>query len=131
MRKGNYGIYKNKEFSIRKTGDQIRLKSTDPNDIQLGFSQSQNHPELFFKYIHINELENAYEIVPYTIFKGHKFLILGFDKEKNKVHLVTQDPEVVDFLEVKSIGKFEYVIEVPIGELQIFEEKRPILGFNV
>ncbi|MGG4489619.1 hypothetical protein [Metabacillus idriensis] len=132
IKKGKYAIYKGKEYSIisaRK--DQVKLRSTDPLDIEYGFELSKmSLAKAYVKTVEKNELDDAYEIIPTTFYKGYHFGIIGFDEAKQEVILMTSNPEAWKKLNLETHAKYEFTVDVPLNELEIIEEKEPILGFG-
>ncbi len=72
----------------------------------------------------------ADEVIPYAVISGYRFAVTGYDMETGKVMLVTANPFVKDKIDVRPYGKFEYIIEVPLGDIKIEEDRVPILGFE-
>ena len=85
---------------------------------------------VFIKKVSLKELEDAYEIMPYVMILGYRFAVEGYNESTGTVALVTNNPFVQEKINVRPYGKYEYIIEVPHGEIYIKEDRIPILGFE-
>ena len=130
IRKGRFALWSNKEFELVSYQREYYLQSENPSDLELGFSRMKNNEHAFIKQISIEEMEDAYEVIPYAMILGYRFALAGCDVETRKVTLVTVNPFVKDKIAVRPYGKFEYIIEVPLGDIKIEEDRVPILGFE-
>ncbi|WP_026677561.1 hypothetical protein [Fictibacillus gelatini] len=130
IKDGKYAIYKGKEYSIIIEDGYVTLRSFDQSELKNGFRVGGLLKNVYLKDVSINELEDAYEIIPYCIYKGYDFGIIGYSKEKQTVTIVTSNPKAKEKLNLESPGKGEYIKKVPIQDIQIFEEKRPLFGFR-
>jgi hypothetical protein len=132
IKKGRYAIYNGKEYSIISAkNDQVRLRSRDPLDKVNGFELSENSvSKVYVKNVMRQDLDDAYEIIPTTYYKGYHFGIIGFDKSTQEVILMTSNPEAWKKLNLETHAKYEFTVDVPLSELDIIEEKEPILGFG-
>ena len=72
---------------------------------------------VFIKSISIRELEDAYEIIPYVMISGYRFAVAGRNEKTGNIALVTNNPFVQEKIAVRSYGKFEYIIELPLEEI--------------
>ncbi len=106
------------------------MRSFDTSDVQLGFEQADNNELLYRKKVSLNELENVYEIIPFAFVSGYRFAVEAFNEATGVISLVTNNSFVQDKLEVKPHGKFEYIIELPIEDVELKEDRIPILGFD-
>lgn len=77
----------------------------------------------------IKELEDAYEIIPYTIYRSHRFTVEGETKD-GKLVMVTSDPYVRNDMDVKPYGRHEFIIEASPEEVELAEDRKGILGFS-
>lgn len=130
IRKGRFALWDNKEFELISYQRSYYLRSENPTDVQYGFSEMKNSNQAFIKPILIEELEDAYEIIPYVMILGYRFALTRYDEKTGKVILVTVNPFVKEKIDVRPYGKFEYIMEVPLGEIKIEEDRVPILGFE-
>lgn len=87
-----------------------------------------NH--VYIKTISVEELEDAYEVIPYGMIEGYRFAVEGYDEKTGKVALVTNNPFVKERIEVRPYGEFQYIIEILLEDIVIEEDRVPILGFD-
>ncbi|WP_203247426.1 hypothetical protein [Sporosarcina beigongshangi] len=130
IRKGRFALWRNKEFELISYQRSYYLRSENPSDKEWGFRGVKGDECTFIKPVSIEELEDAYEVIPYTMILGYRFAFAGCDVETGKAILVTVNPFVQDKIDVRPYGKFEYIIEVPLEEIKIEEDRVPILGFE-
>lgn len=130
IKKGEYAIYKGKEYSIIVKDNFVTLRSFDKSELKNGFRVGGLLKNVYLKDVTIDQLEDAYEIIPHAVFKGHDFGIAGYNEEKGIVTLVTNNPNLMKELNLESHAKYEYNIDVHINEIKILEDKVPILGFG-
>ncbi len=131
VRKGRFARLNGKEYALISFQHQYYLKSNDRSDIELGFEERQENAGEFIKKVSIENLEDAYEIFPFSILKGHRFAIEGQDKENGTIKLVTSNPFVSKKVAVRPYGKDEYIIELPHDQVVIEEDRIQILGFEM
>ncbi|TDL77897.1 hypothetical protein [Peribacillus frigoritolerans] len=81
------------------------------------------------KSVDKEDLDDAYEIIPSTFYKGFDFGIIGYDNESQKIILMTSNPEAWKKLNLETHSKYEYTVCIPFYELDVFEERVSILGF--
>jgi len=130
IRKGRFALWNNKEFELVSYQRQYYLQSGDPLDLGNGFMKKNGNKEVYIKTVSVEELEDAYEIIPYGMISGYRFAIEGYDEKIGKVTLVTNNPFVKERIDVRPYGKFEYIIEVLLEDIIIEEDRVPILGFE-
>ena len=130
IRKGRFAVWRNKEFELVSYQRQYYLQSSNPLDLENGFVGISGYKQVFIKSVSVRELEDAYEIVPYAMIAGHRFAVEGYNENTRKVALVTNNPFVKGKIDVHAYGKFEYIIEIPLDEIQLEEDRVPILGFE-
>ncbi|USK34319.1 hypothetical protein LIT25_02635 [Bacillus sp. F19] len=130
MRKGKFGVYQGKEYKIISYKKNYYLKSIDPLTQAIGFSLAPGENSIYIKKVEPNDLDDAYEIIPTTFYKGYHFGIIGYDEAKQEVILMTSNPEAWKKLNLETHAKYEFTVDVPLNELDIIEEKEPILGFG-
>ena len=130
VRKGRFALWNNKEYELISYQRNYYLRSENPSDLALGFEAIKNNKRAFIKLILVGELEDAYEIIPYAMISSYRFALAGYDAQTKMVTLVTVNPFVKNKMDVRPYGKSEYIIEVPLRELKIEEDRVPILGFE-
>ena len=130
IRKGRFALWNNKEYELVSYQRDYYLRSENQLDMELGFKEMKGKENTFIKPILLSELEDAYEVIPYAMIVGYRFAFAGSDDKTGKVTLVTNNPFVKGKIDVRPYGKFEYIIEIPIEELKIEEDRVPILGFE-
>ena len=130
IRKGRFALWGKKEFELISYQRQYYLQSENLIDLENGFVRKNVEQQVFIKPVSIRELEDAYEIVPYAMISGYRFVIEGYNEKNGKVVLVTNNPFVKEKIEVQAYGKFEYIIEISPDEIQLEEDRIPILGFG-
>jgi len=123
-------LWNNKEFELVSYQRQYYLQSGDPLELVNGFIKKNGHKDVYIKTVSIEELEDAYEIIPYGMILGYRFAIEGYDEKTGEVTLVTNNPFVKERIDVRPYGKFEYIIEVLLEDIVIEEDRVPILGFE-
>lgn len=131
LRKGCFAKVTGEEYQLVAYQRNYYLKSKNPNDLQLGFSEVQGTVEKeYVKQVTVEELEDAYEIFPYAMLKGYRFAVEGYNNQTGLVSLVTSNPFVQNKIEVRAYRKEEYIIELPFEQIEIQEDRLPILGFE-
>lgn len=129
LRKGRYAKWQGKEYELASYQRIYYLMTDDPSLAGEGFRPQEGRRDRYIREVSVKELEDAYEIIPYTIYKSHRFTIEGETKD-DKLVLVTSDPYVRNDVDVKTYGRHEYIIEVAPDEVDVAEERRGILGFS-
>ena len=130
IRKGRFALWGKKEFELISYQRKYYLQSENPLDLENGFVRENGDKRVFIKPVSIRELEDAYEIIPYAMIAGYRFALEGYNEKTGKVVLVTNNPFVKEKIEVQAHGKFEYLIEISLDEIQLEEDRIPILGFK-
>jgi hypothetical protein len=130
IRKGRFALWGNKEFELISYQRQYYLQSGNPLDLENGFVGKSGRKQVFIKSVSIRELQDAYEIIPYAMIAGYRFAVEGYNEKTGKIALVTNNPFVKAKIDVRAYGKFEYIIEIPIDEIRLEEDRVPILGFE-
>lgn len=132
FKKGRYALYKGKEYSIiyAKNG-LVKLRSFDSSDTANGFLLSPTSiTGVYVKTVGLEDLDDAFEIIPSAFYKGYDFGIIGFDKESQEAILMTSNPEAWKKLNLETHAKYEFTVCAPINDLDVIEEKVEILGFR-
>ncbi len=130
LRKGRFAVMDGKEYELFSSQRQYYLKSTNILDLANGFAAWPGKKDVFMKKINTKDLEDAYEVFPYVIVSSHRFMVEAVNYQTGMVTLVTSNPFVQGKMNVKPYRVDEYVIECPIVELKIEEERIPILDFE-
>lgn len=130
IRKGRFAIWNCNEYELISYQRQHYLKSKNEADLECGFSQLKGQEQAFIKRVSIRELEDAYEIFQYAMVASYRFAVEGYNERMDTVALVTHNPFVKEKLNVRPYGKGQYIIEIPLGEIEIEEDCIPILGFE-
>ncbi len=127
MKNGNFAVYKSIEYKFSsKGGNQILLMSNDSNDLKRGFGKSI-HPGSYIKTVSRDEVDDAYSIFTFGIYKGHQFGIRA--EEDGKVCIEGSGNEnLMVSLDMDLVDRGVYRKWVKKDELeQMWEEKTPIL----
>ncbi len=131
IKKGRYALYNGKEYSIIQVNNgHVKLRSFDSSAKENGFVLSAaSITGVYVKTVGVEDIDDAYEIIPSAIYKGFDFGIIGFDKESQEATLMTSNPEAWRKLNLETHAKYEFTVCVPIIDLDVIEEKVTILGF--
>ena len=135
----SYAKYKNNVYKLEMNGDVLELLSTDPEDLEKGFTYyvdilGETHSDFFIKMVNMEELDLVFEIKVNATYKGEEFetLSLGpFNLQDEKISLVTND-----YVKAKKFGfskqeQFVFSKEVPLREIaSLIEIHNPILKFR-
>lgn len=130
IRKGRFALWDKREFELASYQRQYYLQSADPLDLRNGFVKKNGSNHVYIKTISVEELEDAYEVIPYGMIEGYRFAVEGYDEKTGKVALVTNNPFVKERIEVRPYGEFQYIIEILLEDIVIEEDRVPILGFD-
>lgn len=130
IRRGRFARWKGNEYEISSRNRQIFLTTTNTEDLENGFSPIGGARSSFVRPVDTRELEDAYEIIPYAILKGHRFAIEGMDCKTGMVKLVTHNPFAAKKVDVRPYGSDAFMIELPIFDVEVEEDRIPILGFE-
>jgi len=130
IRKGRFAVWNNEEYELISYQRQYYLVSEDEAKLEQGFTTLQSKKGFFVRLITAFELEDAYEIFPYAMISGYRFQVEGYNEDMQKVVLVTNNPFVQKKVDVRPYGKSEYIIEIPFKEVEVLEDRLPILGFE-
>ena len=129
LRKGRYAKWQGRDYELASYQRIYYLTTDDPSLADEGFRPQEGRPGRYIREVSEKELEDAYEIIPYTVYKSHRFTIEGETRD-GKLVMVTSDPYVRNDVEVKPYGRHEFIIEVSPDEVDVAEERRGILGFS-
>ncbi|WP_040287692.1 hypothetical protein [Sporosarcina koreensis] len=130
FRRGRFARWNGNEYEISSRNRQIYLTTTDKTELENGFSRLGGKTSSFVRPVTISELEDAYEIVPYALLEGHRFAIEGIDSRTGLLKLVTNNPFAAKKVAVLPHGSDAFMIELPMDNVQVAEDRIPILGFE-
>ncbi|MBB4826616.1 hypothetical protein HNO89_003897 [Sporosarcina luteola] len=130
IRKGRFAIWNGKEYALVSYQRQYYLQTEDVSEERNGFERMSGKEHVLLRPISVKELQDAYEIIPYTMIKGYRFAVEGVNQANGKVALVTNNPFVKGKVDVRPYGKYEYIIELPEDQVDFLEDRLPILGFD-
>ncbi|WP_336823338.1 hypothetical protein [Sporosarcina sp. USHLN248] len=129
VRKGRFAIWKGKEYPIVSQQRTLYLQSDYEDEIN-GFKKWSTNSDTAYKEVSVEDLDDAYEIFPYVMLSGYRFVVDTFHEKDGKVTLTTNNPFVQKKLSVTPYGRDEFRIVLPIEEVEILEDRLPILGFD-
>jgi hypothetical protein len=129
LRKGRYAKWNGRDYELASYQRIYYLTTDDPSLAGEGFRPQEGRIGRYVREVSVKELEDAYEIIPYTIYKSHRFTVEGETKD-GKLVMVTSDPYVRNEMDVKPYGRHEFIIEVSPDEVDVAEERKGILGFG-
>ncbi|MDW0108468.1 hypothetical protein [Sporosarcina aquimarina] len=130
IRRGRFARWKEKEYEISSRNKQIYLMTKNISEIENGFSKMGGSKDSLFRAVNVNELDDAYEIVPYAILEGYRFAVETIDSSTGMTKLVTNNTFAAKKIELQPYGTDEYMIEIPIQSICLKEDRIPILGFE-
>lgn len=128
IKKGRFAVWNGKEYPLLSQRRKYYLQSENPNDKEIGFIEMGTNGHLF-KEVSTDELEDAYEMFPYAMLSGYRFALESYEKESNMVTFVTNNPFAQKKVDVSPHGN-EFRIDIPIDQVEILEDRIPILGFE-
>lgn len=137
IKKGNYAIYKDKEYKAYKTEDnKIELVSRDENDvIKKQFKPSFKYGKLqlgiYKKIVSTEDLETAYEITSWGKYKGRRYQITSEDDDGRYIMVGTLDSQAAKDFETKYPDRNDCYILAPKDKIELIEEKKAIWGFEI
>ncbi|MEH7402930.1 hypothetical protein V7148_18325 [Gottfriedia acidiceleris] len=132
IKRGQYGIYQGREYSLgSEDGEFVNLISRDSSESKYGFIPHPLNNRVFLKKVKKVELENAYYIATYAIYKGREFGIAAGDGSTNSIIIGTTNSSEADELGMRCVNKSEYEMEVELKDVQLMEKKKPIWGFSL
>lgn len=123
IKKGRFAKWNNREFELFFYQGKYYLRSNDIQDSALGFSPIEEGKEQLVRETAIRDLDEAYEIVPYVIYDGHRLQVEGFDTSSQTVVVTSNNPFVKDKLDMRPYGRYEFITEMPFSDIEIEEEK--------
>ncbi|MEC5236886.1 hypothetical protein [Bacillus mycoides] len=131
IKRGKYGFYKGSDYRIVETNDGVELISTNEIDLLQGFIRDDWDENMFCKNVSKDDLELAYYITPYVLYKGRKFGIAAGDGSTDSVIIGTTYKSEADELGMKNVNKSEYEMSVNLKDVVLIEEKKTIWGFTL
>lgn len=130
VRKGRFALSNGEEYELISYQKQYYLKSEDSHNLQRGFIKMSHDDKVYIKQVSVNDLQDAYEVFPYAMVKSYRFSVEGYNEKTGIVELVTNNPFVQGKINVRPYGQDEYILEIPHEDVQIKEDRIPILGFE-
>ena len=131
VRNSTYALYNGKEYNAHRPYRQtnIELVSSDPKDIDSGFVEFSKGT--YYKEVGPSEIESAYSVVSYALYKGTPFQIIKITGDS--VLLYHSGPSLqAEDLGFKMVDRFEYEKEVDRREIEkMWEERTPLWGFQL
>lgn len=128
IKKGRFAVWNGKEYPLLSQRRTYYLQSENPDDKEIGFIEMGSNGHLF-KEVSTDELEDAYEMFPYAMLSGYRFALESYEKESGMVTFVTNNPFAQKKVAVSPHGN-EFRIDIPIDQVEILEDRVPILGFE-
>ncbi|HEX5564914.1 MAG TPA: hypothetical protein VFX34_08135 [Sporosarcina sp.] len=128
IRKGRFAVWNGKEYPLLSQRRKYYLQSVNPEDKEIGFVEMGTRG-YFFKEISTDDLEDAYEVFPYALLSGYRFALESYEKETRIVTFVTNNPFAQKKVPVSLHGN-EFRIDIPMDQVEILEDRIPILGFE-
>ncbi|MFC5603713.1 hypothetical protein [Sporosarcina koreensis] len=128
IRKGRFAVWNGKEYPLLSQRRTYYLQSGNPEDKEIGFVEIGTRGYLF-KEISTDELEDAYEVFPYAILSGYRFALESYEEENRIATFVTNNPFAQKKVAVSPYGN-EFRIDIPMDQVEILEDRIPILGFE-
>jgi hypothetical protein len=134
---GLYAIYNNREYDLLIRGESYYLFSTDENDmVNNGFSyyidtSGNIDKDMYMKKITRKEIDEAYKVRMYGVYKGHEFFIMA--ENNGEVVLTISSPKEVEIakqLEFKFVEPLVYDKKVLIEDLDGIIEKQETVYLN-
>jgi hypothetical protein len=125
---GLYLVHHGQEYLSFKIGEnEFRLISTNPSDLQNGFTRKDG---VFKKTVGIDEIEAAYELKLIITYREYQFE-MG-QQLAREIQLIARNcaPDIRDRLQLQMASSREYEKWVNKNEIENVEEKRlPVDGF--
>ncbi|MGG0721433.1 hypothetical protein [Bacillus mycoides] len=131
MRRNKYAIYNEKEYKIVQIDNHLELISRDEQDLKNGFVPYDRDPNLFIKVVEKSDLETAYDVTPFAVYKGIEFLVIGLNEEKGTVDIYGIDQKVARELGMSTAGRGELSKTVNLVDVKLIEKVKPIWGFTL
>lgn len=128
IRKGRFAVWNGKEYPLLSQRRNYFLQSGKPEDKEIGFVEMGMRGYLY-KEVSTDDLEDAYEIFPYAIISGYRFALESYDLDNQIVTLATNNPFAKKKVAVSAHGN-EFRIDLPMEQVDIQEDRVPILGFE-
>ncbi|MCG3086544.1 hypothetical protein [Sporosarcina cyprini] len=128
IRKGRFAMWNGKEYALVSYQRQYYLQTEEVCEERNGFERMSGKEHVLIRSVSLKELQEAYEIVPYTMLEGYRFAVEGINQSNGKVALVTNNPFVKGKVDVQPYGSLEYIIELPVDQVDFLEERFPLYG---
>lgn len=129
LRKGRFARWQGQDYELASYQRIYYLMTDDPSMVSEGFREQEGRADRYIREVSTKELEDAYEIIPYAMYKSHRFTIEG-ETGDGKLVMVTSDPYVQNVMDVKPYGRHEFITELSPDEVELMEDRIGILGFS-
>lgn len=130
IRSGDYVVHLGKEYQAgSKSGNSVRLFSTDPEDLLNGFQQHPSGRKI--KIVELGQLESAYRVETLCLYRGVECRV---DYEEGATYHLRYHK---NYLVAEELGftlaeRPFYEKDVPKEEVSsAWEEREPIWGFDL
>lgn len=120
---GIYTEINNNMYRISRNGNTLGLISRNKKDLDHGFKDIGDG--FYKKVINKEDISHVFYLKTLTYYKGHRFLLLSENNEKNTCLLSGSFGEVELFPEMVQVDRDEFNMEVPRDEVEFIEEKSP------
>lgn len=130
-RNSTFALYKNKEYKAHQDfhSNKIKLVSTDPKDLQLGFEERS--PGKYFKEVYPQDVQSAYTVRSFALYQGTQFQVINITGDDILLYHSGPSPRA-EQLGFRMVDRLEYEKVVERSELEkIWEERKPIKGFQL
>lgn len=127
---GYYVIHNNKVYNATRDPEtkEVILFTEDKSEKRNGFKRDWSVKGLYYKKVRIEEIQYAYHLNNYAIYRGERVLIFG---SKDDYLWITADREVAKKVGIPRIDKVSYEMLVNRKEIErLFDEKEPVWGFG-
>lgn len=126
-KKGLYAIYNDKEYKLKKRGEEYYIISRDPSEVKRGFINYVNiagqvENDIFMKKVNINEIQEAYKVEMWARYHGKEFFVMGIDN--GEVLITTENTRIAEELNFKFVEPFVYDKHVRLEDLDEVIEKQ-------
>ncbi|EJQ09747.1 hypothetical protein CN941_02755 [Bacillus cereus] len=132
IKQGKYGIYQRKTYCLGKADEEyVNIISRDVTELENGFLPHARDKNFFIKQVKRSDLETAYNVTPFAVYKGIEFVLIGLNEERRTVDIYGIDPKVARELGMSTAGRGEFSKTVPLDDVELIEKIEPIWGFTL
>ena len=129
MKKGNFAVFKGKEYSADYIkGKGIVLRSQDIGDLSKGFQKYDGYNKniVCIKFVEKTEISEFYRVRTKAIYKGYKFEVVEEKNEKISIVTMGGDYKVWENMGMKCIDKGVYQKWINKNEAEVIIEKEEL-----